>query len=87
MGTVAALVGADLAFAFQQTAIVPAIPAVQHDPARVAGVVGGLLTGYLVASSVATPLLGGGRPPRAPLTSGPREAGHARAAAGVGCRA
>ena len=56
MGTVAALVGADLAFAFQQTAIVPAIPAVQHDPARVAGVVGGLLTGYLVASSVATPL-------------------------------
>jgi len=56
--TVAALVGADLAFAFQQTAIVPAIPAVQHDLHASQEWSAWLLTGYLVASSVATPLLG-----------------------------
>lgn len=58
LGTVAALVGADLAFAFQQTAIVPAIPAVQHDLHASQEWSAWLLTGYLVASSVATPLLG-----------------------------
>lgn len=57
-GTVAALLGADLAFAFQQTAVVPAIPRVQHDLHASQEWSAWLLTGYLVASSVATPLLG-----------------------------
>jgi MFS family permease len=57
-GTVAALVGVNVAFAFQQTAIVPAIPAVQHDLHASQEWSAWLLTGYLVASSVATPLLG-----------------------------
>lgn len=53
----AALVVADVAFAFQQTAVVPAIPAVQSDMHASAAWSAWLLTGYLVASAVATPLL------------------------------
>ena len=56
--TLAALAVADIAFAFQQTAIVPAIPAVQRDLHASQAWSAWLLTGYLVASSVATPLLG-----------------------------
>jgi EmrB/QacA subfamily drug resistance transporter len=54
----AALVVADVAFAFQQTAVVPAIPSVQRDLDASQAWSAWLLTGYLVASSVATPLLG-----------------------------
>jgi MFS family permease len=54
----AALVVADVAFSFQQTAVVPAIPSVQHDLHASQAWAAWLLTGYLVASSVATPLLG-----------------------------
>lgn len=56
--TLAVLLVADLAFAFQQTAVVPAIPAVQRDLHASQEWSAWLLTGYLVASSVATPLLG-----------------------------
>ena len=56
--TLAALVLADLGFAFQQTAVIPAIPSVQRDLHASEAWSAWLLTGYLVASSVATPLLG-----------------------------
>ncbi len=56
--TLAALLVADVAFAFQQTAVVPAIPAVQRDLHASQAWSAWLLTGYLVASSIATPLLG-----------------------------
>lgn len=49
---------ADVAFAFQQTAVIPAIPTVKHDLHAGPAWSAWLLSGYLVASSVATPVLG-----------------------------
>jgi MFS family permease len=56
-GVLAALVCADVAFAFQQTAVVPAIPRIESDLHAAQAWSAWLLTGYLVASAVATPLL------------------------------
>jgi EmrB/QacA subfamily drug resistance transporter len=53
-----ALAAAVVAFAFQQTAVVPALPTVQQDFDASRAWTAWLVTGYLVASSVATPLLG-----------------------------
>jgi MFS family permease len=53
-----ALSAAVVAFAFQQTAVVPAIPTIEHDLAAPRAWTAWLVTGYLVAASVATPLLG-----------------------------
>ena len=56
--TLAALIVAGVAFALQQTMIVPALPILQREfdtsPAWAAWV----LTGFLLSASVATPLLG-----------------------------
>ena len=49
---------ADIAFAFQQTAVIPAIPTIEHQFRAGSTWTAWLLSGYLVASSVATPLLG-----------------------------
>jgi MFS family permease len=57
-GVLVALTAADIAFAYQQTAVLPVIPAVEralHAP----GAWGAwLLTGYLLVATVATPLIG-----------------------------
>jgi MFS family permease len=46
------------AFAFQQTAVIPAFPAIQHDLGASEQWTAWLLSGYLVLASVATPLVG-----------------------------
>ncbi len=53
-----ALAIADVAFAFQQTAVIPVIPTVQRDFHAPQTWAAWLVSGYLVASSVATPLFG-----------------------------
>jgi len=55
---VAALAVADIAFAFQQTAVIPVIPTVQRDFHAPQTWSAWLVSGYLVASSIATPLFG-----------------------------
>lgn len=57
-GVVGALLAADVAFAFQQTAIIPALPAVGRGLAAPPTLTAWLLSGYLLVASVATPLLG-----------------------------
>ena len=49
---------ADVAFAFQQTAVIPAIPTIKQDLHATQAWSAWLVSGYLVASSIATPLLG-----------------------------
>jgi EmrB/QacA subfamily drug resistance transporter len=56
--TLAALVFAGIAFALQQTLVIPALPALQGDLDTTTTWVTWLLTGFLLVSSVATPLLG-----------------------------
>lgn len=53
-----ALSAAVVAFAFQQTAVVPALPTIEADLDAPRQWTAWLVTGYLVAASVATPLLG-----------------------------
>lgn len=62
--TLAALAVADIAFAFQQTAVVPAIPAVQRDLHASQAWSAWLLTGYLVGRDTAARQAR--RPPRSP---------------------
>lgn len=54
----AALIAADTAFAFQQTAVIPAIPVVEHALDVSQEWSAWLLSGYLLVASAATPLLG-----------------------------
>lgn len=54
----AALVAANVAFAFQQTAVIPAIPTMQVDLHSSHAWTAWILSGYLIIASVATPLLG-----------------------------
>ncbi len=54
----AVLVVADVAFAFQQTAVIPAIPTIERTLGVSAHWSAWLLSGYLMAATVATPLLG-----------------------------
>jgi EmrB/QacA subfamily drug resistance transporter len=56
--TVGALVVAALAYALQQTMIVPALPVLQEDLHTTTAWATWLLTGFLLSASVATPLLG-----------------------------
>lgn len=56
--TVAALGTACVAFAFQQTAVLPAIPTIQHAMHASREWSAWLVSSYLVASSVTTPLIG-----------------------------
>lgn len=56
--TLAALGVAVVAFGFQQTAVMPALPMIQEDLRASRGWSAWLLSGYLVASSVFTPLVG-----------------------------
>jgi len=57
-GAVAALVAADIAFAYQQTAVLPVIPDIER-ALHVAGAWGAwLLSGYLLVATVSTPLIG-----------------------------
>lgn len=53
-----ALAVAVVAFAFQQTAVVPALPTIEAELDSSRAWTAWLITGYLVAASVATPLLG-----------------------------
>ncbi len=55
---VAALIIADTAYAFQQSAIIPAIPTVQDEFGITEAWSAWLLTGYLMVATVATPALG-----------------------------
>ncbi len=55
---VAALGMAVVAFGFQQTAVIPAIPVIEHELHASRTWSAWLLSGYLVASSVFTPLVG-----------------------------
>ena len=57
-GTLAALVLGTAAFAFQQTAVVPALPAIERDLEATERWSAWLLSGYLVVASVSAPLLG-----------------------------
>lgn len=57
-GTIAALTVAVIAFGFQQTGVIPAIPAIQRDLHASHTWSAWLQTGYLVASVVLTPLAG-----------------------------
>lgn len=54
----AASVAADIAFAFQQTAVIPAIPTITTDLHTSVGWSAWLLSGYLIVASVTTPILG-----------------------------
>lgn len=54
----AALLATDVAFAFQQSAIIPAIPTLGHDLSMQAAWTAWLLSGYLMVATVATPVLG-----------------------------
>ncbi len=56
--TLAALTFAGIAFALQQTLVIPALPALQRDLHTTTTWVTWLLTGFLLVASVATPLLG-----------------------------
>src|SRR5437879_6966877 len=56
--TLAVLAVAGLAYALQQTMVVPALPALQHDLHTTTGWATWLLSGFLLVASVATPLLG-----------------------------
>lgn len=56
--TLAALTFAGIAFALQQTMIIPALPTLQRDLDTTTTWVTWLLTGFLLSSSIATPLLG-----------------------------
>jgi len=56
--TLAALASAAIAFAVQQTLVIPALPAFQRDLHTSTAWVTWLLTAFLLAASVATPLLG-----------------------------
>lgn len=49
---------ADVGFAFQQTAVIPAIPTIERQFHAGESWSAWLLSGYLIASSIATPLLG-----------------------------
>jgi EmrB/QacA subfamily drug resistance transporter len=56
--TLGALTFAGIAFALQQTMIIPALPELQRDLDTTTAWVTWLLTGFLLVASVATPLLG-----------------------------
>lgn len=56
--TLAALTFAGIAFALQQTMIIPALPTLQRELDTTTTWVTWLLTGFLLSASVATPLLG-----------------------------
>jgi len=56
--TLAILTFAGIAFALQQTMVVPALPALREELHTTTGWATWLLTGFLLAASVATPLLG-----------------------------
>jgi EmrB/QacA subfamily drug resistance transporter len=56
--TLAVLTFAGIAFALQQTMILPALPTLQHELDTTTTWVTWLLTGFLLSASVATPLLG-----------------------------
>jgi EmrB/QacA subfamily drug resistance transporter len=56
--TLAVLVFAGIAFALQQTLVIPALPAFQRDLHTTTTWATWLLTGFLLVASVATPLLG-----------------------------
>ena len=56
--TLAVLVVAGLAYALQQTMVVPALPALQQDLNTTTGWSTWLLTAFLLSASVATPILG-----------------------------
>jgi len=58
LAALAALVIGTTAFAFQQTAVVPALPTIEVDLAASTRLSAWLLTGYLVVASVFAPLLG-----------------------------
>lgn len=53
-----ALLLADITFAFQQTAVIPAFPTIEQDLRAPATWTVWLLSGYLIVATVATPLLG-----------------------------
>ena len=53
-----ALLLTNIAFAFQQTAVIPALPTIEHALHTSATWTAWLLSGYLIISSVATPLVG-----------------------------
>ena len=56
--TLAALTAAGVAFSFQQTMVIPALPALQRDLHTTTAWVTWLLTIFLLTASVATPILG-----------------------------
>ena len=56
--TLGALLVASIAYTLQQTMIVPALPALQHDLHTTTGWTTWLLSGFLLSASVGTPLLG-----------------------------
>jgi MFS family permease len=56
--TLGALLMASIAYTLQQTMIVPALPALQHDLHTTTGWTTWLLSGFLLSASVGTPLLG-----------------------------
>ena len=56
--TLAVLTSAGLAYALQQTMVVPALPALQRELDTTTVWVTWILTGFLLSSAVATPLLG-----------------------------
>jgi EmrB/QacA subfamily drug resistance transporter len=56
--TLAVLVVAGIAFALQQTLVIPALPALREDLGTSTGWVTWLLTAFLLSASVLTPLLG-----------------------------
>ncbi len=56
--TLAILTVAGIAFALQQTMVIPALPALQRDLDTTTAWVTWLLTGFLLTASVATPLVG-----------------------------
>lgn len=57
-GVVAALAAADVAFAYQQTAVLPVIPDIERELHAPGAWGAWLLTGYLLVATVATPLIG-----------------------------
>jgi MFS family permease len=56
--TLSALLVASVAYTLQQTMIVPALPALQHDLHTTTGWTTWLLSGFLLSASIGTPLLG-----------------------------
>lgn len=57
-GTLAALVAAGVAYALQQTLVIPALPVLQRDFDTTTTWITWLFTGFLLVSAVATPVLG-----------------------------